>query len=212
MYADRANPSSARAAADVLTRAAAERPEDFDANWKLARADYWMGEHGAEAERRGYLERGIAAAERARRLDPKRPEGHFWAAANMGALAESFGLRAGLRYRKAIKDALDTVWRIDPAFMQGSADRALGRWYFRVPRIFGGNKQTAEQRLRASLQYNPQSTITHFFLAELYLDARRMADARAEIAAVLDAPLTAEWGPEDQDYKRRARELLARFR
>lgn len=130
----------------------------------------------------------------------------------MGALAESFGLRAGLKYRKPIKEALDAVLTLDPAFMQGSADRALGRWYFRVPRLFGGNKQTAEEHLRASLRYNPQSTISHFFLAELFLDAGRTAEARAAVAAVLDAPLTAEWGPEDQDYKQRARGLLDRIR
>ena len=46
-------------------------------------------------------------------------------AANMGALAESFGLRQGIKYRGAIKDALLTVLKIDPAFQEGSADRAL---------------------------------------------------------------------------------------
>lgn len=130
----------------------------------------------------------------------------------MGAIAESFGLRAGLRYRRPIKEALDTVLRLDPAFMQGSADRALGRWYSRVPRLLGGNRQTAEQHLRASLRYNAQSTISHVFLAELYLDMGRTTEAKAALSAALDAPLTAEWGPEDQDYKRRARELLARLR
>ena len=58
----------------------------------------------------------------------------------MGALAESFGLRQGLKYRGDIKDALLTVLKLDPAFQQGSADRALGRWYFKVPGLFGGSE------------------------------------------------------------------------
>ena len=40
----------------------------------------------------GGLERGITAGEAAIRLGPDRPEGHYWLAADMGALAESFGL------------------------------------------------------------------------------------------------------------------------
>ena len=96
--------------------------------------------HGAAAARQPALERGVAAGRQAATLAPNRPEGHFWMAANMGALAESFGMRQGLRYRGAIKDALETVLRIDPAFQQGSADRALGRWYFKVPGLFGGSK------------------------------------------------------------------------
>ncbi len=81
----------------------------------------------------------------------------------MGALAESFGLRQGLKYRKPIKEELETVLRLDPAFMQGSADRALGRWYFKVPRLFGGSdKRVGSSTCAASLKYNPNSTVVAF--------------------------------------------------
>ena len=126
----------------------------------------------------------------------------------MGALAESFGLRQGIKYRKPIKEALETVLRIDPAFMQGSADRALGRWYFKVPGLFGGSNKLAEQHLRKSLTYNPNSTASHFFLAELLLDDGRKSEGRAELQNVLDAPLDPEWTPEDQEFKEKARRLL----
>jgi len=184
----------------------------FEAAWKLARADYWLGGHAPAAERRGFLEQGIEAGRKAATLQPQRPEGHFWLAANMGALAESFGLRAGIKYRKPIKDALETVLRLDPAFQQGSADRALGRWYYRVPSLFGGSNKESEKHLRASLIYNPQSTASHFFLAELYLDQGRKADARAALQAVLDAPFDSDWSPEDREFKDKARALLARVK
>ena len=74
----------------------------------------------------------------------------------MGTLAESYGLRQGIKYRGAIKDALETVLRIDPAFQNGSADRALGRWYFKVPGLFGGSKKKSEEHLRKSLTYDPE--------------------------------------------------------
>ncbi len=101
------------------------------------------------------LEDGVARGRAAVSLAPTRPEGHFWMAANMGALAE-LSARAGLKYRKTIKEELETVLRLDAAFLQGSADRALGRWYFKVPRLFGGSKKSAEEHLRASLEVRPE--------------------------------------------------------
>ena len=212
LYADRENIASARRAADIWEAASKVDTGQIDAAWKLARICYWLGSHAPDGERRTYLEKGIAAGQLAARLQPSRPEGHFWTAANMGALAESFGLRAGLKFRRPIREELEAVLRIDPAFMEGSADRGLGRYYFKVPSLFGGSKTRAEQHLRASLGYNQASTVSHYFLAELFLDQRRIPEARAELQRVIDAPLSTDWGPEDRDYKQKAAALLPKVR
>jgi hypothetical protein len=210
LYADRSNLASARQAA-VIWKAnlAAGGAGAFEAAWKLARADYWLGGHAPEGERRKWFEEGIDGGRKAMALQPNRPEGYFWMAANMGTLAESFGVRQGIKYRKPIKDALLTVLRLDPGFQQGSADRALGRWYYKVPGLFGGDHKLAEQHLRESLKYNDNSTASHFFLAELFLDDGRNADARLELQKVLDAPLDPQWTPEDREFKGKAQKLLA---
>jgi tetratricopeptide (TPR) repeat protein len=194
----------------MWSAALASDPRSFESAWKLARADYWMGGHAAEAERRGYFDAGIDAGRKAVALQPNAPEGHFWLAANMGGLAEWFGLRQGLKYRKPIKEALETVLRLDPSYMQGSPDRALGRWYFKVPRLFGGDRKQSEDHLRRSLSYDPNSTISHFFLGELLDDEGRKEEARAEFQKVLEAPLSDTWGPEDREYKEKARRLIGR--
>jgi hypothetical protein len=212
LYADRDNLTSARRAADLWATASQHDPSAYEPAWKLARVCYWLGAHAPEAERRGYLEKGIAAAQQAARLEPGRPEGHFWLAADMGALAEKFGVRAGLKYRKPIREELETVLRLEPAFMQGSADRALGRYYFEVPGLFGGSKSRAEQHLRASLAYNADSTISRYFLAELLIDQKRTSEARAELQHVIAAPISDEWAPEDREYKKKAAALLAGLR
>jgi hypothetical protein len=211
-YEDRAQPASARRAADLWTAELAAHPDSFDAAWKLARVCYWLGGHLPQNERRAALERGITAGETAMRLQPARPEGHFWAAANMGGLAESFGLRAGLKYRKPVRERLETVLRLDPAFQDGSADRALGRWYFRVPGLFGGSDKKAEAHLRASLRYDEHSTLSRLFLSEVLLEQNRTAEARVELQRVLDAPTNPAWIPEDQENKERARALLSKIR
>lgn len=202
--------NSARQAAAIWAERLAANPREFEAAWKLARARYWLGGRGPEQDRKRTLEAGIDAGRAAVAAEPDRPEGHFWIAANMGALAESFGLRQGLKYRGAIRDELLIVLKLDPAFEQGSADRALGRWYYKVPRLFGGSTRKSEEHLRKSLTYNPNSHSSLFFLAETLFAMDRDAEAIDALDRLLAAPVDAEWGPEDREFKERARALLAR--
>ena len=213
LYKDRENLASAKTATDIWAARLAANPKDFDSAYKLAQARYWLGTNGLpEPERKAALEAGIAAARTAIALNPNRPEGHFWLAANMGALAESFGLRQGIKYRGQIKDALLTTLKIDPAFLDGSADRALGRWYFKVPGLFGGSNKQSEVHLRKSLSYNPNSIISHIFLAETLEDMGRKDEARKEAQAALDAPLDPNWTPEDKRFKEQAKRLIQKLR
>jgi tetratricopeptide (TPR) repeat protein len=166
-YHDREHLASAQKAADIWAGRLASNPKDFDSAYKLAQARYWLGTNGLpEPGRKAALEAGITAARAAIAINANRPEGHFWLAANMGALAESERFRQGIKYRGQIKDALLTTLKLNPAFLDGSADRALGRWYFKVPGLFGGSNKESEAHLRTSLSYNPNSIISHIFLAE----------------------------------------------
>jgi hypothetical protein len=208
LYAARESLPMATQAEAIWAARLARDAEDFESAWKLARARYWLGGHARDAERKARLKGGIAAGRIAVALQPNRPEGHFWIAANMGALAESFGLLQGLKYRGAVKEELNTVLRLDRTFQSGSADRALGRWYYKVPGPFGGSKAKSEEHLRQSLTYSPQSTASFFFLAETLLGLERSAEARAALQSVIDAPLDPDWTPEDREFKLRAREKL----
>lgn len=210
LYRQREQLASARQAADIWAQRAGGGT-DFESAWKLARACYWIGTQGEQPERRAALERGVKAGEQAARLSPNRPEGHFWMAANMGALAESFGLVQGLKYRGRIKDALQRALAIDPAWLQGSSDRALGRWYYRVPALFGGSRKKAREHLEKALAYNPNSTLTLLFLADVAIDDGRRDEARALLQRTIDAPIDPEWGPEDRVNKKKAAEQLQRL-
>ncbi len=213
LYKDRENLASAKRATDIWESRLKANPKDFDSAWKLAQGRYWLGTNGLpEPERRGALDGGLEAARTAIALNPSRPEGHFWLAANMGALAESFGLRQGIKYRGAIKDSLLTTLKLDPGFLQGSADRALGRWYFKVPGLFGGSDKLSEMHLRKSLTYGPNSVISHLFLADTLADMGRKEEARKEYQAAIDAPFDPDWTPEDRRFKEQAKQLLQKLR
>jgi hypothetical protein len=209
LYAAREDLTKAREAAAIWNERLQKNPKDFEAAWKLSRARYWLGGHVAEADRKAVLEEGIKAGRAAVAVEPNRPEGHFWIAANMGALAESFGMRQGLKYRGDIKNELLLVLKLDPAFQQGSADRALGRWYFKVPGLFGGSNKKSEEHLRKSLTYYPNSSASRYFLAETLIDMDRTPEARAELQKLIDAPAHPDWAPEDREFKEKARRLLA---
>jgi len=208
LYRSRADLAAARDAAAIWQRRLQRDGADFESAWKLARARYWIGTHAPEEAREDVLERGVRAGEHAVRLRPDRPEGHFWLAATMAALAESGGLLSGLRYRGRIKGELERVLAIDPAWQQGSADRALGRWYFKVPGLFGGSNEQAERHLRRSLEYKPDSTASLVFLAEVLIDEGRDEEAATLLRRALRAPVAPEWAPEDREFKAQARRML----
>jgi len=213
LYQDRENLASAQKATDIWSARLKANPQDFTSAYRLAQARYWLGTNGLpEPQRKAALEAGIEAARAAMAIDPNRPEGHFWLAANMGGLAESFGLRQGIRYRGAIRDALEKTLKIDAAFLQGSADRALGRWYFKVPGLFGGSNKKSEEHLRKALAYNPQSVISLIFLGDTLADMGRKDEARKAYQAAIDAPFDPDWTPEDRRFKEQAKRLLQNLR
>ena len=205
LYRQREDLSSAKRAAEIWSANAAT---EFDAAWKLARAAYWIGGHAPEGERRASLERGVVAGETAARLSPERPEGHYWLAANMGALAESFGMSQGVKYRSRIKAELERVAEIDPAWEQASALTALGRWYSLVPRLFGGSHAKADEYFRRALHQFPHSVTALLFLAESLTAQKKTDEARTLLQRVIDAPAEAEWAPDVRDFKRKAADRL----
>ena len=121
-------------------------------------------------------------------------------------------MRQGIKYRKPIKESLEKVLALEPAFLQGSADRALGRWYFKVPGMFGGSNKESEAHLRKAMAYNPNSIISHLFLAETLADMGRKDEARKEYQAAVDAPIDPNWAPEDRRFKEQAKQALQKLR
>jgi hypothetical protein len=205
LYRQREDLASARRAVDIWAQTSSS---DYESAWKLARLSYWLGGHEPESERRAALERGVVAGESAIKLNPDRPEGHYWLAADMGMLAEAFGMSQGMKYRSRIKSELERVLAIDPMWEQASATTALGRWYYMVPRLFGGSRSKADEFYRRALEQFPASVTALLFLAESQVAQKKTMEARELLQRLIDAPIVPEWAPEDRDFKRKAAEML----
>ncbi len=202
LYRHRDNIADAKQAADMW---AAHAATDYPSAWKLARACYWIGTTGPDGDRRAALLRGIGAAKTATTLAPNRADGHFWLAADMGAMAEQGGVMQGLKYRGDIKSELEHVIAIQPDWQDGSAESALGRWYFEVPSWgFGGSHSKAKDLLRGVIARHPDNQTALSFLADVLLDEGKKDEAVALLQRVIAAPVDPDWIPEHDDYVAKA--------
>ena len=77
--------------------------------------------------------------------------------------------------------------------------------------LFGSSSEKAVAHLKAAIQRSPDSTVNHYFLAEVLADTGRREDARAELQKVLDAPFDPDWTPEDREWKAKAKAMLSRL-
>jgi hypothetical protein len=113
-----------------------------------------------------------------------------------------------LKYRSRVKSELERAMAIAPSWAEASAETALGQWYVKVPRLFGGSRAKAEERFRHVLDRFPQSKNALSFLADLLMAQGRMAEGRALLQRVIDTPIEPAWAPEDRDLKHKAAERL----
>ena len=151
---------------------------------------------------------GIAAGARPRsRSQPNRPEGHFWLAANMGALAESFGLRQGLKYRG--DDQGRAAERCCGSIPRSSRDRPTARWAAGTSRCRACSaaarrspKSTCASRSPTTRTAPPRTSSSP---RRSSTTSREGRSAR-ELQTVLDAPLDPEWAPEDREFKEQGRD------
>lgn len=214
LYRRREDDWSARRAVDIWS-ARASSGKDFEASWKLARACYWLATTHPEAERRDWYDKGVAAGKQAAAIEPNKPEGHFWWAANLGRIAQS-GAGAGMKYKEEVKAELEKVIKIAPGWQAGSAEGALGMWYIKVPGGFplpmGGDDKKGLALLRQALTYAPNGIHIKYDLAEYLADDKKTRpEAITLLQQILTAPLDPDFGPEDKRYKAQAAELLAKL-
>lgn len=210
LYRQRETLDLAIRAAEIWEARLAEDPKDFDVACKLARARFYVGERSARGQRARHFKDGIEAARIAVALEPERPDGHFWLGANLGALAGVSGRLSALRRRSSIREAFEASLARDPDFARGAAYCALGKYYNAVPGLFGGDRQKSEDLLRRCLEYDPDSTVGHYYLGQTLLGLGRTAEAVAALRTAIDAPLDPGRAPEGRLWKERAEQLLAK--
>lgn len=211
LYAARADLQNVRRAIAMLREVVRSDPQSYEAWWRIAENDCYLARHVPDKQQNALLEDGIAAAKKAEALDTTRPEGHFWAGANMGLLAENRGLWGGLRLIAPIRNEMQQVLKIDPSYMEDGADRILGRLYYEAPFFDGGNKQLSVHLLQLCLKRYPGDSLTMIYLADSYRATGRRSDARKMLEQILKLHSDPINGPELAEYQAQARRDLERY-
>lgn len=211
LYSQREDLSKVRLTVAELRQARIADYGNYEAAWKLARANYYLGAHTTdERERDDAFREGSDIGKIAVELDGGKPEGHFWLGANYGGAAEHSTL-AGLSTVEDIRREMEAVLKIDEQFQGGSAHLALGQLYLQAPRLLGGDYQKALEHLERGLKFGSNNAMLRLRLAEAYFETKRVADARKQIAVILKMTPDPDYIPEYKEAVDKAKKLLEKM-
>jgi tetratricopeptide (TPR) repeat protein len=153
---------------------------------------------------------GTEAGQAAVKLQPDKPEGHFWLGANFGGSAANSTL-AGLASVQDIRREMEAVIKIDESFQGGSAYLGLGRLYLQAPRVLGGDPNKAIEYLEKGLRFGPNNSLMRYHLAQAYSAVGRDAEAKKQIDAIMSITPEPQFAPEHHDAVEKAKKLLAKI-
>lgn len=208
-YLGRAKLSNVQQALDLLRQAANENPHDYEAWWRIAKFENFLGRQmQGDRAAAGIYRAGAEAGQRAVALEPDRVEGHFWLGVNYGLMAEAEGWIKGLRLLDAVRNEMETVMRLDPSYEANAGERTLARIFYRAPFFKGGDKQRSIELLQDCLKRYPHDSFAMLYLADDYLVVGRRQEARALLEQILGLCPDPLYGPELESNQAEARERL----
>ena len=211
LYAKREDLAHVRDAIRLAQQARAASATDYEATWRAAKYCYYLAAHTTvEKERDATFKSGVEAGKAAVKLQPAKPEGHFWLGANIGGRVQADGGLGSLGAAGDVRDEMEAVIKVDPGFQAGTAYMILGQIDLQVPGLLGGNKKRAVERMEKGLTYGPQNAFLRLRLAEAYLAVHRDEDARRQLDFILSMKPDPAYLPEYKEAAAEARTLRAK--
>lgn len=211
LYAERADLAKAKSALAKLEEALAAKEDAYSVYWRMARVEYWIGDHTADNDAKKLIfSQGIEHSKKAIELSPDKADGHFWLGVCYGVYGEAKGVLKSLKLVKPIKAEMRRVLEIDPAYDRGGADRVLGRVFHEVPGLFGGSEKTSLEHLLKAVEYGPRVGLNLLYLADTYVSLDRIDDARKTLESILTLEALPDLVPETAEEQAQARERLGK--
>jgi tetratricopeptide (TPR) repeat protein len=209
LWVERRDLGKAKEALAKYQSALVAKDDAYGVYWRMARVEYWIGDHTADNnEKKRIFEMGIYHAKKAVALGPERVEGHYWLGVSYGSYGEAKGILKSLSLVKPIKEEMNKVLSIQPEYDNGGADLVLGRMYYKLPGIFGGDNKKSLEHLLKSKELGPRVGLTRVFLADTYLALKNVAKAREELEFVIAMEPDPDLIPETANEKKMAADKL----
>jgi Tfp pilus assembly protein PilF len=184
---------------------------NYDAAWRLAKFNYYLGTHTESSERDEAFREGVEAGKAAVQLQSDKPEGHFWLGANYGGSLES-SLFSGLATVDDVRSEMQTVLKIDEGYQDGSAYMVLGLVDLKTPRLLGGDPQKSVAEMEKGLRFVRTNAFLRLHLAEAYQAVGRTSDARHQLNTILSMAPDPNYLPEYKEAQTQARQLLDKIK
>lgn len=186
LHGKRAEPAAAKELEAELKKALTATPDDFDLVWRQARLLQWQAD-GATAEK---LKKVLGrqtwdAAEKAVKLAPERVEGHYYAAAGIGAYSQALGVMKALGegLEGKFNERIDTAIKIDSDFGLGAPLLVKGRYFYELPWPKRDLGKSADYYQKV-IKKHPEMLRAYLFLAETLLKDDKAKEARDAIQKV----------------------------
>lgn len=198
-------------------RKKATLPENFEVLWRMARLSYYSGFFGmpkdsSNEDKMLVFQVGTEAGDRARRLEAKRVEGHYWYAVTLGGWGIAKGVLNALSSAGPMRDALSEAIKIDAKYHFAGPLRVRGRLYYKLPGIisFGDNQKAAED-LKRAISLAPDIKLNHIYMAEVQSKIQTKVDALKTLEYAKTLPDLVGVA-EEASYRRDIVELENKFR
>jgi tetratricopeptide (TPR) repeat protein len=164
---------------DLYIKAVEQQPDDYEANWKCARA---YREYADKAKKAGiegwkdicaqYGKAGMQYAKKAIELKPERPEGYYYYGLNVGIYSDGVSILTALS--EGLKDKtqqnFEKAYAINKMYKDGGPMLSLGRFWAVLPWPLRDRKKAlAYYREYQQTPYFANNTEAQLFLAELLI-------------------------------------------
>jgi hypothetical protein len=211
LYDRRVQPEGVNRSVEVLS-AMPDAKKSYEAQWRLARALFFLGQQAPPGGEKQQSHRaGARAGERAVALSPDRVEGHFWLGVNLALFAGcSGGVRAVGAVIKA-KRSLGRAIRISSEYHDAGPLRVLGRLNHKAPWFLGGSLKRGREYLDRAIEIAPANSVTLLYAAELAIDAGERDRAARLLEQLLASAIEPGWEFENRRDRALAKEMLARL-
>ncbi len=197
-----------REVVSVLGQARVKNQRSYEVEWRLARANYFLGRHSPdEKEITKAFEDGKNAGKVAARMEPNKPEGHFWFGANLGEQSNRSPIAVGVKSVGEIREAMNKVIEIQPDFELASAYGVLGQLELGT-RLMGGDVAKAVEYLEKAVQLEKNNGDVRINLAEAYIAQKKDAEAKKQLEYVIQMKPHPEYIPEFTEQVAKAHKLL----
>jgi tetratricopeptide (TPR) repeat protein len=207
LFKQREDVAKLREAVEQLRKVRDYKQRNFEVEWKFAKYNYFLGKQlKDEKESNSAFEDGRDAGKIASGLEPSRPDGYFWYAANLGEMARR-NMLTGIKSIGDVRGSMEKVIELQPNYQDSNAYDVLAQIELET-RLYGGKTEKAIELLEKALETEKNNMNLHLHLGEAYLAVKKEVDAKKHLEKVLAMKPNPDYLIECREVVEKAKRLL----